>query len=294
MWDVRVAELAARQHNRFSLAQLAELGVSSEAIRYRIAQGRWTQVHEGVFAIAPLLDDDLGRWMAATLTAPGSVLSHASAGAAWGWWRAARDLETITRHGSGGVRRIDGVLVHRSDTLDEDTTILHGFAITRVPRTLLDLAPHVGNGALARSVREAIRLQSTTAAEVIDALATRHRGRRGTRRLALTVARYTGLPVHKARSGSEVIALEILREAGRCMPELNRKVAGKEADLTWARQRVIVEIDGGPWHLDRGEDARKDELWRRAGFTVHRLPSDDLLHNPQRLLALAPNVHEAG
>src|SRR3712207_6426759 len=108
MVDVHVAELAARQHNRFSLAQLEALGASPDEIRHRLAADRWVRVHDAVFAIAPVLDDQRGRWMAATLTEPGCVLSHASAGASWGWWAFERHIEVVTRPGSGGPRRIDG------------------------------------------------------------------------------------------------------------------------------------------------------------------------------------------
>jgi Protein of unknown function (DUF559) len=292
MVDVRVAELAAQQHNRFSRSQLATLGIGPDEIRHRLDAGRWVAVHEAVFAIAPVLDDERGRWMAATLTEAGSVLSHASAGAAWGWWDRPREFEIVTRPGSGGPRRLDGVLVHRSLTLGDDVAEVHGIRATAVPRTLLDLTPHVGSRLLARCVREAIRLRTTSAADVIDALAGRHRGRRGSRRLALTVARYTGLPVERARSGAEVVALELLRDAGRPMPELNRRVAGEEADLSWSSLRLIIEIDGGPFHLDAGEDARKTATWERAGWTVKRVPSDLVYKRPEQLLAIAPNVHE--
>lgn len=283
--DVRVVELAARQYNRFSRAQLLALGMSETTINRRVHEGRWVEIHQGVFAIAPALEDERAEWMAATLTAPGSVLSHASAAAAWGWWDRRRVIEIVTRPGSGGPRRLDGVLVHRSESLAGNTTIRHGIPLTLVPRTLLDLTPHVGNGLLARCTREALRLRTTTTVEIVEALTTKHRGRRGCRRLALTLARYTDLPVHRARSASEVIALEILRDAGRPMPRLNHEVAGKEADLVWPAHGLIVEIDGGPFHLDRGEDARKQATWERAGFTVLRVPSDEL---QERLLSLAP------
>src|SRR5688572_11395342 len=141
MVDVRVAELAARQYNRFSVSQLSSLGVSERMIRHRVTQGRWVIVHESVFAIAPVLDDPRGRWMAATLTEPGTVLSHASAGAAWGWWDRPRPVEVVTRPGDGGPRRLDGVRVHYSETIGADTTEHLGFPITAVPRTLLDLTP---------------------------------------------------------------------------------------------------------------------------------------------------------
>jgi hypothetical protein len=294
MLDTRVAALAARQHNRFSLAQVMALGASVDAVRHRIERGRWVAVHEAVFAIAPVLSDDWGRWMGATLTVAGSVLSHASAAAAWGWWDPARDVEIVTRHGWGGPQRVDGLLVYRSRALDGDVALHRGVPLTSVPRTLLDLTPHVGSGLLARSVREAIRLRTTTPAEVTDALTGRHRGRRGTRRLALTLGRYTGLPVHRARSGAEVAALELLRDAGRPMPHLNRKVAGLEADLSWPRQRLIVEIDGGPFHLDVGEDARKTAIWERAGWIVRRAPSELVTDDPLAFLALTPSVEEDG
>ena len=87
MRDARVAQLAGRQFNRVSRDQLAALGLSKSAIAHRIAAGRLVAVEEGVFALAPVLEhDEWGRWMAATLTAPGSVLSHRSAASAWGFW----------------------------------------------------------------------------------------------------------------------------------------------------------------------------------------------------------------
>lgn len=288
MADVRVVELAARQHNRFSRRQLLGLGLSPRAVEHRLASGRWIAVHDAVYAIAPALDSPWSTWMAATLTAEDSRLTHTSAGAAWGWWTGPRDFEIVTRPGSGGRQRLDGVLVHRSRTLDGDTTVLNGVPITKVPRTLLDLAPHVGPKALARATREALRLRTTTVSEIVDALMTKHRGRRGSRRLARVLAAYTGLPVERCRSGAEVQALVVLRDAGRAVPPVNRKIAGEEADLVWPSERLIVEIDGGQFHLDAGEDARKQAIWERAGWTVRRLPSDDVFFAPERLLTLAP------
>src|SRR5918996_1594192 len=141
MPDVRVAHLAGAQFNRVSRGQLIELGLSDTAIAHRVATGRLVIVEEGVFAVAPVLEhDDWGRWMGATLTAPDTVLSHASAAAAWGFWSTPRRFETVTRPGSGGPRRHGGVLVFRSSTLEGDGQVLRGIPITSVVRTLLDQA----------------------------------------------------------------------------------------------------------------------------------------------------------
>jgi hypothetical protein len=158
---------------------------------------------------------------------------------------------------------------------------------------LLDLGREVGDRALARAVREAVRLDRITIAGLANALS-RYRGRRGSRRLGVTLARYAGIPLERARSGAEVRAMEILRDAGRPLPRLNTRIAGEEADLSWPTVRLIVEIDGGPFHLDVGEDARKQACWEGAGWTVRRLPSNDVYDRPHHLLALAPppNVPE--
>ena len=288
VWDVRVKELAGRQRNRLARRQLLELGMSVDAIELRVAAEELVRVLEGVYALPPLLDyDEWGKWMGATLTQEHSVLSHESAAAAYGFWSPPRRLETITRPGSGGPRQHGGILAYRSSTLRGDTTEFEGIPITTVPRILLDLARRRSDRALARSVRDAVRLERTTLTAMGDALG-RYRGRRGAARLASVVARYSGLPLERARSGAEVRALEILRDAGRSLPRLNERVAGVEADLSWPGRRLIVEIDGGPFHLDRGEDARKETAWRNAGWTVKRLPSDDVYERPGRLLRLTP------
>jgi hypothetical protein len=286
--------LAGAQFNRVSRTQLTELGLSDAAIAHRVATGRLVIVEEAVLAVAPVLEhDDWGRWIGATLTAPGSVLSHVSAATAWGFWTSPRRFETITRPGSGGPRRHGGVLVFRSSTLEGEREVLRGIPITSVPRTLLDLASAVSGRALARAVREAVRLQLTTIGELADRLG-RYRGRRGSRQLAATLARYTGLPLERARSGAEVQALEVFRSADCQLPKLNVRIAGEEADLSWSGHRLIVEIDGGPFHLDVGEDARKQACWEAAGWTVRRVSSDDVYERPHRLLELvaAPNVPE--
>jgi hypothetical protein len=288
MRDVHLMELAGRQFNRVSRAQLAGLGFSATAIAHRVETGRLVLVEQAVFAVAPVLgDDDWGRWMGATLTQPGSILSHVSAASAWGFWGLSRQFESVTRPGSGGPQRHGGVLAFKSRTLEGECTRLHGIPITIVPRTLLDVGAGTSERALARAVREAVRLHLVSLHELGDALG-QFRGRRGAGRLAGTVSRYAGLPLERARSGAEIRAMEILHDGGRSLPRLNVRIAGEEADLSWESARLIIEIDGGPFHLDAGEDVRKQRRWEEAGWIVERLSADAVYASPADLLALAP------
>jgi hypothetical protein len=288
MRHVQVADHLAAQFNRVSRAQLRAIGMSEKAIDRSVEYGRLVIVEQGVLAAPPVLEDDWGKWMAATLTAPGSVLSHVSAASAWGFWSQRRGFETVTRPGNGGPKRHGSVLACHSTRLGPDTTFLRGIPITTVPRTVLDLATttDISDRALSRALREALRLRITSLAAVVDYL-TRNRGRRGTARFAAALARYSGLPVERARSGAEILAMEILRDAGFELAALNVRRAGEEADLSWPGICLIIEIDGGPFHLDRGEDARKQRIWEKAGWVVRRIPSDDVYHEPARLIALA-------
>lgn len=287
MRDAQVAKLAGKQFNRISRAQLLSLGLSAPVIHRRVASGQYVIVEEGVLAIAPVLEHDpWGVWSGATLTSPRSVLYRKSAGAAWGFWGLPRVRETIVRPGSGGPRRHGRILVYRSGTLSGDCTTLRGIPITQPSRTLLDLACEVSARALARSVREAVRLGLTSTREIGDTIGA-HRGGRGVRRLASTIARYSGLPIERARSGAEIRAMETLRDADFALPRLNIDIAGEEADLSWASLRLIIEIDGGPFHLDRGEDRRKQGRWESLSWTVRRISADDVYERPEVLLALA-------
>lgn len=287
MNDKTVAALAASQRNRLSRAQIAALGCSDAFIEHRLRTGRWALVEDGVYAIAPVIEDRWGRWTGATLTAEETYLSHWSGGRAFEMLTWERELVSVTRHGSAGPVRYGGVLVYRRPDLAGEVGVLRGIPITSPERTLLDLAVHLSSKALARALREAIRIEHTTLEQVTDFLHA-HPRRHGCRKLIRICAGYAGLPLERARSGAEIRALLLLRDAGRPLPELNVKVAGCEADLVYRPLKLIIEIDGTPFHQDVMEDARKEAAWRAAGYLVLRIPADDVYAHPERLLAIAP------
>jgi hypothetical protein len=282
-----VAELAGQRFNRISRAQLEELGYTSSAVEHALRTHRLVAVEPGVYALPPLLDDRWGAWTGATLTEPGTVLALWSAGLAFGILGRERALVSVMRPGMAGPRRHGGIVVYYRPLPESELGTLRGIPITSPERTLLDLAQYLSVRELARALREAVRLGLTTL-EGVMAFLLLNRRRRGTRKLLRVCARYAGLPLERARSGAEVRALHVLRDAKREIPLLNVKVAGIEADLVWRRQRLIIEVDGGPFHLDAGEDVRKEAAWRAAGYKVLRISSDDVYDRPERLVAIAP------
>jgi hypothetical protein len=115
-----------------------------------------------------------------------------------------------------------------------------------------------------------------------------HRGRRGVASLRVEVEKLAELRLERCRSDPEAWAVALIVDAGLAAPDVNERVAGEEADLSWPAARVIVELDGPSYHVLRDRDIRKMKAWRAAGFDVQRLPTDAVYQTPERLLALVP------
>jgi very-short-patch-repair endonuclease len=270
--DAHLAHLLATQHDCVARWQLLAAGWSKRAVESAAEAGRWRPVHDGVYAATQAPPRREQRWMAATLTSPGSVLSHASAAAKHGFRPYDGAFEVVTRPGRRGRQRLGDVLVQYSKDIADWTITADGIPITIPERTLIDLAAHLDAKQLAKAVREAIRLKLSTAASLRQAL-TAHRGRRGTATLNALAAHYAGLPMNRTRSDAEAHALERLAHANLTPGEINRRINGEEADLIWPDRRLIIEIDGPGYHPDPAEDARKAAAWEAAGYDVRRIPS---------------------
>jgi hypothetical protein len=178
------------------------------------------------------------------------------------------------------------VLVCRSLTLAGNTTTLGGIPITTAARALADLAPGLGDRALARMVREALRLRVTTCAQ-IQAMLVGATGCNRSSRLADLAARYASLPIARARSDPEAQGVELFAAARVLLPRVNASIAGELADFSWPDARHIVELDGPDFHQFPDEDLRKQQVWQNAGWTVSRLPTKDVYERPERLFVAA-------
>lgn len=295
--NAQTTERAEAAHGNLRWKDLLGLGWSERQIRHRIDTGWLVVVHDGVVALGHRQRTSQSRWKAATMTTPTTTLFAASAGGLYELWEDPEHFVVVVRPGSGGPKRYDGLLVCRSTLLPGDAAVVDGIPVTGVARTIVDLAPHCGEKGMRRLVRDALRRELTTPAE-LWAVLDRHRGRRGTGELRKAAQRYCALPrIRKAMSDPEVVAQELLAAVGRSPSRTNARVAGHEADLIWDREKLIVELDSRRWHAFSPEDAEKDEAWTAAGFTVHRLPTDDVYTRPERLIALSvhpPSAADGG
>jgi very-short-patch-repair endonuclease len=154
-------------------------------------------------------------------------------------------------------------------------------------RTLLDIAADLPDRDLERAFDEGIATRKTTVAAV-RAVLRDYPGRRGAPSLRALVS--PDRPLTMTRSEREEQFLELVRKAGVPTPRVNASVGRFEVDFCWARQGVIVEIDGYPFHSSRAaleRDHRRDAELQQMGFVVIRILARELAVAPERVLARA-------
>jgi very-short-patch-repair endonuclease len=287
-----IFRLAARQHGVVSRAQLLDLGLNRGTIDRRVALGTLERLHRGVYVVGPLVPP-LARLMAAFLACgPAARISHRSAGGL-------RKLVAVRRGAPIDVtvirtRARPGLRVHRTSTLHEDeVTVFERIPVTTVARTLLDLAPVLRPRALQRAVARALD-RGLTDHDELGRLLDRHGRRPGVPALRELLG---GDGPALTRSEAEERALSLAAAAGMERPLTNQRVGDYEVDLLWPEERVIVEVDGYPFHRSRAafhRDRRRDAVLEAAGYRVLRITWRDLVDEPTavavriaRVLALA-------
>jgi very-short-patch-repair endonuclease len=272
MKDAQLRSIARGQRGLVARWQLIAAGWSDRRVEARAARHGWHPVFDGVYLLGEAEPDREQRWLAACLTAPGTLLAGPSAIACFGLGRDPA-VVFVVRPGSGGPRQFGAVRVSRSRLLGEDVAWHDGIPILSPERAIIDMAPHVPLREVRKMIREGIRLGRTSAGDLLDAAA-RHRGRRGVVAAREQATICADLPLRRAKSDAESFALERLVRAGLPIPALNENVGGVEADLVDHDRRRIIEIDGPQFHLFADEDEADEAAWAAAGYTVERLPSD--------------------
>jgi predicted transcriptional regulator of viral defense system len=151
--DKVIAALAAKQWGYIAHEQLLAIGLGRRAIQSRVATGRLTRVHRGVYAVGHVPVGPVPRAAAVLACGEKDVLSHGSALTLWGvnkYWDLPFEVTVRSSH-----RRRPGIKVHRSRTLtDKDIDRQLGVPVTSPARTALDNAPRLSDKRLTRMVND--------------------------------------------------------------------------------------------------------------------------------------------
>ncbi|HVF76244.1 MAG TPA: type IV toxin-antitoxin system AbiEi family antitoxin domain-containing protein [Acidimicrobiales bacterium] len=274
---------ARRQHGLVTRAQAMAAGLSPSGVARRTRDGTWRRVAAGVYAVASSPATWRQRVLAACL-ALGAVASHRTAAALWGL-SGFRPGPVHVLVAAPRSARSTLAIVHRTVELPRaDVTTIDGIPVTRLARTLIDLAGTVPARALEEAVDDALCRRLVTLPR-LDRRATAllGKGRAGSAAFADVLGSWRGdqpLPQEVA----EARLLRRLVHAGLPPPIPQHEVYTPDGrfvgrlDLAWPDVRVGFELDGFRWHgsprASQRDLARHNRLKALSWTVLQAMPAD--------------------
>ena len=266
--------------------QLHVAGVGRGEVRRRVERKRLHRRYRGVYLVGHPIPLPRARELGAVLACGHrAFVSHRSAAGLWGLARAPSEDVEITVV-ARGCRSRDGLRVHRVERLDaSDRDHRFGIPVTSPARAIIDYAATASAAELEWAIAEAHANALTDEQRILAAIdrAPNHAGVA----LLRAVLAQPGGP-QRTRSGGERAMLRLIRAAGLPPPRTNLLIAGFTADFVWADQRLIVEVDGHPYHSSRPafeRDHRRDIVHKNAGYEVLRFTARQLAEEPLLVIA---------
>lgn len=262
--------MVARRFGVVTRQSLLTHGMSASGVDRRLRSGLLVPVHPGVFRHAAVAPSRHQTLLAAVLAAgPSAVASHRSAAWLHGLRRRPSARPEILVPGDRH-RRLQGVTVHRTDTLDlVDCSSIGAIPTTTPARALLDEGAVLPVRLVEADLEAALLDRRCDLADLWDVLnRLGGHGRPGTGVLRrLLEARGPSTPA--LESALELALLHLLRRCG--FPEPMRQHAVTLAlgrtvrlDFAWPELRIGIEAEGRRWHTGT---AFERDLARRNALT---------------------------
>lgn len=269
-------EMLAAQHGVAGRPQALRAGISRNAVRRRLAAGRWRRLDRGVYAtFTGPSSRHTELWAALLRAGPGATLSHQTAAELHGLTDAPSEqihvTVAITRNPAR--RKVPGVVVHRSSRIELARHPALSPPRTRVEDTVLDLVEASRDFDEAFTwICRAVGRRRTTTSRLATAIAERKRMRW---RVELTAA-LAGVAegVHSLLERRYVTGVERAHGLPRARRQVRRASGARVIfiDNLYEDYQVCVELDGGTAHPadERWRDIRRDNVNSARGTITLR------------------------
>ena len=281
--DARIGEIAGRQDNVISLAQLADAGLSRKALHGRLAAGAMQRMHQAVFLVGPAPPS----FAAVARAAAFAVGDGATVGLG-----AAAILLKLRSEPAGETGPVDvlvdrrsvwqrsGIVVHRTTIVPAEWGYVRGIPVTSPARTICDLAAVEPMYQIEQLLIDARRARCVTDRQLYAVLdRVPHRKGHGAMRALLADEMEEGY----SRSAAERRLRKLIKQANLPVPIYNHKVRGLLVDADWARVKFIVEVDGRKEHdtdWAYENDRLRDQILAAGGYRVVRITWRQLVNDP--------------
>lgn len=292
MSDWAAAEVkASGQRGVITFEQLVGLGFKRNSVKWALASGRIVRVFNGVyrFPVATLSVEQ--RVLAAALVAGDhAAISHSTAGALWrlnGFDSVAGAGLHLSVPHDDRLRFPKGIAVHRS-RVPFTPYRLRGFMVTRLARTIVDIAPLVTEERLEMILDNAQhRFRQLPRWLKEEVPLHKPKWHPGLSRLKELLSLREGVATE---SPHETRVRRAIRERGLPPPVLQFVIYDANGfvmrvDFAWPRHRVALHADGFLWHAQRlafdRDAAQRSRLasldWVSISLTSTALKSNDWL-----------------
>lgn len=288
----RLAQIVARQHGAFNIAQARSAGFDRSAVHHRLRTGVWVSVDDSVYAVASSPNTWERTVWASVLSRDRAAITHWTACRLFGISGVPSHDPTILVPRGSNVR---SSIAHmfESDQFDRIAkTRIERLPVTTMPETILLLARDTPAAGVERVFDEALltgRLDIEAMSRTID----REAGRRtpGTPLLRRLISSHRpGAP--SAQSSYLERLLEVILHDPR-MPEFTREHefsldgVPSRVDVLVPSARLVIEADGRNWHTrweDFETDRRRDNALATRGIQVLRFTYEMLTKSPAKCL----------
>jgi hypothetical protein len=277
-----LAQLAFHAHGIVDRWELLDAGITAQQIKRRLQSGALIPEFPGVYRVGHAAPSTDAHFLAAVRACgAGALLCGHAAAHTYGLRRGEVPMPEVAARTE---RRVEGIVTHRWRRIDpRDVTVVRAIPITRVPRTLVDIAAALTLDELARACHEAGVKYGTTPAHVEAALSRRPNAR-AARNLRLVMSGDAKVMLSKL----ERAFIRFLKAHGFPLPETNRIASGRRVDCRWPAYRLTVELDSFRYHNSRyswEQGLQREREARRRGDEFRRFSWEDVMNDQRYMLA---------
>jgi very-short-patch-repair endonuclease len=292
--DLRLIELAARQHHLVTRADVATRGLTSQQWCDRLDQGLWVAASEGVFRhVATPLTWDL-RVRAAALSLGRDAALYGPTAARW--WGLDGFVDDHVEFVVPRIRRsLDpSVRLHTTKQWNAGDLMSHnGVRTTTAIRTIIDLAASRHSPAeIENAIDSAVRLRLASIPRLTKRMGELTNGRRGIQLLREILLDSGGESYLERRFLRLIRGARLPGPTCQVVHATNGRVM--RVDFEFRATNVIVEVSGRLGHTsdrDRQKDARRRNELQQLGKTVLEFTTVDVLTSPVYVLT---TLHTSG
>jgi very-short-patch-repair endonuclease len=276
--------LARRQHGLVTRAQVLKT-CTERQLRTLVDHGELEFVAQSLYRVGGAPVTWRQKVLAAVLSVgPGAVASHRTAAALWGLSGfPPGDIEVSVSH--GGSRRSTLAKVHQTRSLEpNDVSTIDGIPVTRVARTVIDLAATVSTSRLEDALDDALCRRLVNFAR----LQQRNEKLKSQGRPNLDAVLNSWTPGKIPDSVAEMRIMRRLLAHGLPAPERQVEILGFRVDLFYREDKVVIEYESFRWH-DPPRGAKRTVARRNvlsaAKYTVLQATMDDMKGDGRELCA---------